>query len=209
MIKFLLHLVLYRILMRNFLRLFLGLSYKNFNTLKNYDQFIIIANHNSHIDTMAILSALPFKKITKLHPIAAGDYFGRNKITAILTTLFVNSLLISRNKKESKNNALDEIDLLIKSGKSILIFPEGSRGIPEVIQEFKHGTSILLKRNPSVPIFPILFKGLGKALPKGDPILIPFQCEMILGRPLEFKNVIEMPVEEITQKLKDSIIELN
>ena len=61
--------------MENFLRLFIGLKYYN-KTLKNKKQFILIANHNSHMDTMAIMSAIPSRYIHRVHPISARDFLG-------------------------------------------------------------------------------------------------------------------------------------
>lgn len=201
------HFLLYRIVMRNFLRIIFGVSYKNLDYIKNTKQFIIVANHNSHLDTVSILSALPSNQITKVHPVAAMDYFGKNMFTKFFTEFFINTLLIVR-KKTEKNNALENMDELLKSGKSILIFPEGSRGEAEVIQDFKHGVSILLKKNPTIPFIPIFMKGMGKALPKGDPFLVPTECQVIIGAPVWIKNVEEMSVLEITETIKHHILKL-
>ncbi|MDD4976453.1 MAG: lysophospholipid acyltransferase family protein [Bacteriovorax sp.] len=202
------HFLLYRILMKNFLRLIFGVSYKNINHFKGLKQFIVVANHNSHLDTMSVLAAMPSSQLTKVHPVAAGDYFGKNKLTQFLTEFFINTLLISRNKSGAKNNALDDMDQLLKDGKSILIFPEGSRGEAEIMQDFKHGASILLKKNPSIPFIPIFMKGMGKALPKGDPFLIPTECQVRIGNPMWIENIEQKEIPEITEIIKQQILRL-
>lgn len=202
------HFILYRLLMRNFLRIIFGISYKNLDSIKAQNQFIIIANHNSHMDTISILSAIPTKHLTMVFPIAAGDYFGKNKLTKFLTEFFINTLLITRIKTTEKNNALENIDQLLKNGKSIIIFPEGSRGEAEVMQDFKHGASILLKKNPNLPFIPIFLKGMGKALPKGDPFLIPMECQVRIGNPIWIKNIQEKEISEITDIIKQEILNL-
>lgn len=202
------HFILYRLLMRNFLRIIFGISYKNLDRFKTLDQFIIIANHNSHMDTISILSAVPTRHLTRVYPVAAGDYFGKNKLTKCLTEFFINTLLITRIKTAEKNNALESIDQLLQDGKSIIIFPEGSRGEAEVMQDFKHGASILLKKNPSIPFIPIFLKGMGKALPKGDPFLIPMECQVRIGNPIWIKNIQEKEVSEITDIIKQEILNL-
>ena len=58
------------------MRIFIGLKYFNNKSLKNIKQFILVANHNSHMDTMAIMSAIPPRFIHRVHPIAARDFFG-------------------------------------------------------------------------------------------------------------------------------------
>lgn len=203
------HFLIYRILMRNFLRLIFGVSYKNTSRFKGLKQFIIIANHNSHLDTMSILSALPFSQQTKVHPVAAADYFGKNRFTKFFTEFFVNTLLIERNKNQGRSSALDDMDQLLKNGFSILIFPEGSRGEAEIIQEFKNGAAILLKKNPSICFIPIFMKGMGKALPKGDPFLVPTECQVRIGNPVSIDNIDQKEIIEITELIKNEILKLN
>lgn len=201
------HFIIYRIVMKNFLRIIFGVSYKNVKHFKEIKQFIIVANHNSHLDTVSVLAAMPTSQLTRVHPVAAGDYFGKNRITQFLSEFFVNSLLISRHKTDVRNHhPLDHMDQFLKDGKSILIFPEGSRGEAEVMQDFKHGAAILLKRNPSIPFIPIFMKGMGKALPKGDPFLIPAQCELRIGAPIWISDIENKEITEITEIIKKAIL---
>lgn len=202
------HFIIYRIVMKNFLRIIFGVSYKNDNHFRNIDQYIIVANHNSHMDTVSILSAIPTKHLTKLHPVAAGDYFGRNRLTSFLTRFFINTLLISRNKSQGGRNPIEDMDQVLKSGESLLLFPEGSRGEAEVLQDFKHGASILLKKNPNVPFVPIFLKGMGKALPKGDPFLIPMECQVRIGKPVFIEDIANKEINEITEIIRNNILKL-
>lgn len=202
------HFMLYRVFMKNFLRIIFGISYKNEKSFRESKQFIIVANHNSHMDTVSILSALPSVHLAKVHPVAAGDYFGKNNVTKFLTEFFINSLLISRNKEAGKQNPLEVMEKTLQDGYSILIFPEGSRGEAEVMTDFKHGTSILLKKNPSIPFIPIFLKGMGKALPKGDPFLLPTECQVIIGKPVFIENIDQKEIPEITNIIRNHIMEL-
>ncbi len=202
------HFLIYRIFLKNFLRIIFGVSYKNAAKFDGLEQFIIVANHNSHLDTVSVLAALPSSMLTKVHPVAAGDYFGKNKFTQFSTEFFVNTLLISRNKEKEKNNALLDMNQLLQEGQSLLIFPEGSRGEAEVLQDFKHGVSILLKKNPTIPFIPIFLKGMGKALPKGDPFLIPTECQVRIGDPVWIEDIQNKEIPEITEIIKQHILNL-
>jgi 1-acyl-sn-glycerol-3-phosphate acyltransferase len=75
----------YLIVMRLFLRVIVGVKLIRKEALKNQKQFIIVSNHNSHIDTMALMSSLSFNQLPNTHPVAAGDYFGGSPIKAFFS----------------------------------------------------------------------------------------------------------------------------
>ena len=84
------------------------------------------------MDTMAIMSAMPSKYIHRVHPIAASDFFGGNKLNKFLMKYLVNASLIPR-KKANSDEDIDPIEViskLLNKGRSVILYPEGSRGIP-------------------------------------------------------------------------------
>lgn len=198
---------IYSFLMRGFLKIFIGVKYRNKEILKTIPQFIIVSNHNSHVDTMALLSALPFEKIRKVRPVAAGDYFGKSKMKAFITRLFVNALLIPRSKPvdgKGKDPVQMMLDQLTK-GRSLILFPEGSRGEPEKLQKFKRGIGFLLSKNPHIHFVPVFMQGMGKILPKGEGLVVPFDSYVIFGNP---QKCTSTNVEEIVAEVEHSILSL-
>jgi 1-acyl-sn-glycerol-3-phosphate acyltransferase len=197
--------LIYRVIMRTILRLFAGTQLIDRHNLMLNEPCIIVGNHNSHLDTVAILSSLPSRQLIKTHPIAAGDYFGKTAIKAKLTKYFVNAILIPRSRPKEGETGPDPIDMMVEvldKGDSLLLFPEGSRGEPEIFQKFKRGVGLVLEQRPGIPFIPVYMKGLGKILPKGDPVPVPFDSYIRVGKPVYPKG---KTAEEIVEEVEAAI----
>jgi len=202
--------VLYRLLLRSFLKIFVGVNFEINDAFKKARQCIIVANHNSHIDTVAILASLPFHMLDKVHPVAAIDYFGKNKISSFLSEFFVNALLVERKSKEEveekSSKAIDKMIAYLDKGESLLIFPEGTRGEAGRNEKFKKGIAVLLTLRPKIPFIPIYLKDTGNALPKGDGMLVPYDSYVFVGS-LTWINP-QSSIEEILKLVESSIFSL-
>jgi 1-acyl-sn-glycerol-3-phosphate acyltransferase len=196
---------LYSILMRGFLRIIVGVKYMNKEVIKKEKQFIIVSNHNSHLDTMALMSSLSYRQLSKTHPIAAGDYFGDSPTKSFITRLFTNAILIRRTKDGSTENPIDMMSRAINEGRSLILFPEGSRGEPEQMQEFKKGIGILLQKHPNLKYIPVYMRGMGKVLPKGEKLLVPFDTYVIFGEPACIQS---SEITEIVREVEGKILSL-
>jgi 1-acyl-sn-glycerol-3-phosphate acyltransferase len=194
--------IIYSFFWRNFLKIFIGLKYINRKTLKNKKQFILIANHNSHMDTMAIMSAIPSRYIHKVHPIAAVDFFGGSLLNKILMRYLVNATLIKRDRNDTENDPIDAMDKMIKKYRSLILYPEGSRGTPGIMTNFKKGLAYLIQRNPNIKVIPVYLNNIYKTLPKGRKLIIPYNCSIEFGEPIQFRSF------ELDDILSDSEIAL-
>jgi 1-acyl-sn-glycerol-3-phosphate acyltransferase len=151
------------------------------------------------------MTAIPSNKLTTTHPIAAADYFGKNWLTRKLTWFFTNAILISRGKtaEENPQKAIEIMSDLVKSGKSIIIFPEGSRGTPGKLQKFKKGIGYVVQRNRNTPVIPVYMDGIGRILPKGKKIMLPYITKIYFGQPLYFSE--ETP-QEINARIEQEVL---
>ncbi len=174
----------YTLLVKPWLRYVIGVSFSNTRVFKGLDQFIIVANHNSHFDTVAIMAALPASKRRNTRAVAASDYFGRSSLSRGMLKFFLNAVLIFRTPHHKGCSSIKVLDDNLKQGQSLVIFPEGTRGRPGVMENLKKGVAILLKENPTVPFVPVYLDGFGRVLPKDRWMIIPLICKIRFGTPL-------------------------
>lgn len=195
--------IIYSGIVRTFLKLIVGVKFYKADFLLQEKQFIIVANHNSHIDTMALLASLPSSIIHKVKPVAAADYFGKTKFQAKFSNYFINTLLIVR---EKGGGAIQTMKKALDEGYSLILFPEGSRGEPGKEQEMKPGVAILLSLCPEVKYVPVYMSGMGKIMPKGDSLIVPYDSVLIYGKPTRPNstetNEILMQIENDLKELK-------
>ena len=197
--------IIYTVFWRNFLRIFIGLQYFNNKSLRNIKQFILIANHNSHMDTMALMSAIPSRFIHRVHPIAARDFFGGSLFSRILMRYLVNATLIRRDREDPERDPIDDMDKMLKKQRSLILYPEGSRGIPGKMSNFKRGLGYLVQRNPNINVIPVYLENIYKTLPKGKKLILPYNCSIKFGQPIKF-NSLEM--EDILKTAEKEILKV-
>jgi 1-acyl-sn-glycerol-3-phosphate acyltransferase len=65
----------------------------------------------------------------------------------------------------------------------LILFPEGTRGEAEVQQRLKPGIAFVLSKRPSVKYVPTYMKGMGKAMPKSDNLIVPHASSILYGQP--------------------------
>ena len=198
----------YSVIVRNFLSIFVGVKFTKASFLKDEKQFILIANHNSHLDAMSIMASVPKSILHKVKPVAAQDHFGKTKWQAWLSNYFINTLLIQRksDKENPENDPVYKMNKALKEGFSLIIFPEGTRGEPNLPKEFKAGVALILIENPHIPYVPIYLKAMGKAMPKGDNLIVPHESAIVYGAP---KKISSINVTEILEQMKQEIQTLN
>ena len=93
------------------------------------------------------------------------------------------------------------VSAAVERGEIVIIFPEGSRGEPEHLAAFKSGVAHLARRHPDLPFHPVFLHGLGKALPRGEALLVPFFCDVFVGSPLTWTGDKATFMKELTHRM--------
>jgi 1-acyl-sn-glycerol-3-phosphate acyltransferase len=164
---------------------------------------IIVANHNSHLDTLTIMAMYPLRILPKLRPVAAMDYFMRTSAMAWFATKIIGIIPVVRGGHAKGHNPLLGCIEALDRGEILILFPEGSRGEPEKLSQFKKGVAHLLKDRPQTPVYPLFIYGLGKALPKDSFWLVPFNCDIVVGEALTWNGGIDAFMDALQERMKN------
>jgi 1-acyl-sn-glycerol-3-phosphate acyltransferase len=187
-------LIFFVVIVRPLVHLLLGLNIIHRENLPVDGPAIIVANHNSHLDTFVLMSLLPMSMLTRVRPVANAVYFLRNRCLAWFSTKIVGIIPVSNGTGLGRHHALKEVICALKEKQIVIIYPEGTRGQPEKLEKFKRGIAVLTTVLPGIPVHPVFIHGLGKSLPKGESVFVPFLCNIIVGKPIyhAFTNGLKM-----------------
>lgn len=147
---------------------------------------IVASNHSSHLDMGFVKYALGAYG-EDLVSLAAQDYFfeGGRLRRAYFENL---TNLAAFDRKGGLRQAIRQAGEVIDQGKTVLIFPEGTRSTTGAIQEFKAVIGHLALAH-GVDILPVYLGGTRQALPKGRSIPVRRDIVARIGPPLEVSEL--------------------
>lgn len=197
-----LRLLFFVLIVRPLVLIVLGMNVRNLNRLPHDGPAIIVANHNSHLDTLILMSLFPLKLLHKIQPVAAEDYFLRSKWLGWFALNIIRIIPIKRGEAIPTEQKLKNVSEILTMGQIVILFPEGSRGEPERLSKFKSGVSFLAEQNQAIPIIPVFIHGAGQSLPKGDWLLVPFFCDVFIGEQLDWPGNRESFMTQLDIRMK-------
>ncbi|MHC4898577.1 MAG: 1-acyl-sn-glycerol-3-phosphate acyltransferase [Planctomycetota bacterium] len=189
------------LLIRPFLWLFFGINVEGRKNLAGTRQFIVVANHNSHLDVALIFSLLPVRQISRTHPVAAREYFERNRLLFMVVNFLFQPIWVKRG--EGLGDPLGGVRARLDEGRNVVIFPEGTRGEPGHLADFKLGIGRLAQSHREVPVVPVFLSGPAKALPRGAAVPLPIWNEITVGPPQTFRGTPADTTAALQQMLQE------
>ena len=142
---------------------------------------IVVANHASHADTAVLVAALP----STARPVfgAAADYWFDVPVRRFIATSLIGILPVRRSGDRNYDALLAAVGPALCAGRTVVIYPEGTRSTDGTIGEFRSG-ALRLARDFGVPIVPVAIMGTAAVLPK-DGRFSPAPMEVRLGAPVD------------------------
>ncbi|HTY94910.1 MAG TPA: lysophospholipid acyltransferase family protein, partial [Steroidobacteraceae bacterium] len=101
-----------------------------------------------------------------------------------LATRSFGAVLIDRVMERPGADPLRPLRELLDAGDSLIIYPEGTRGIGPVPARFRDGLYRLAVAYPAVELVPVYLDNLHRVLPRGAVLPVPMLCTVSFGSPL-------------------------
>ncbi len=189
MIKRLVKILFFGFIVKPLVLLGLGLNVRGRFGLPKVGPAVIAANHNSHLDALVLMSLYPLSRVHLVRPVAAADYFmERGWFMRWFAAYCVGIVPLNRSGDAKRGELFLGCQAALDRGEILVLFPEGSRGHPEEMGAFKKGLFLMLKERHVagdwVGVTPVVMHGLGRALPRGEALFVPFCCDVIVGERL-------------------------
>ena len=194
--------------LRAWLRTYHRLRIIGRENLPREGSFILVGNHTSHLDALALTASIPLKKLHRTFPAAAADYFFNSLPRSAFSAVFINALPFERQAGGARSLTVCD-ELLARPGNILVIFPEGTRSTTGELGCFRSGIGRLAAGKP-IPIIPAYLRGAARAWPKGSGLPRPRPLSLRIGEPREYGDLPpnRESVRRICGELRDAVAEL-
>src|SRR2546427_6189967 len=163
-------------------------NYEGQTNIPYHTNFIVAANHQSHLD-MGLTKMALGDAGRDLVALAAADYFFDTKVKRAYMENFTN--LVPMERSGSLRQSLRHARSFLDRGYNALIFPEGTRSMTGKMADFKPVIGYLALAS-RVGILPVYLRGTHEAFPKGSTVLKSRNVGARIGRLITIDELEEM-----------------
>lgn len=188
--------ILFAWISRLFGKIYFRVEEKGLKNVPKNGPFILAANHQSYIDGLFAMQALPAHTIRQTYFYAKEAHVHHGYVAWMAARHNVIVMEPSNLKK-----SIQKLGEALKQGRNIIIFPEGTRTRNGLVGDFKKMFAIL-SVELNVPVIPICIKGAYEAMPKHSKFPRPHKVTV------EYLPAIEpgqMDYDQLTAKVKEEI----
>ncbi|HPD57932.1 MAG TPA: lysophospholipid acyltransferase family protein [Smithellaceae bacterium] len=179
---------------------FVRVEIKNKEKIQKGTSYIIISNHQSHFDILALVTTLGIQ------------YRWFIKREVLMLPLFGYGLYASRNifiDRSDTARAIESINKGIRrlpKGVSVMVFAEGTRSPDGRIHEFKKGGFMVAVAH-KMPILPVTVSGSRQVMPKGSLVFSPGKIRVVVGAPIDTRDYSIEKVDKLIAKTRQVIMD--
>ncbi len=166
----------FRALFYGFCRLMFRLEVHGAEHIPASGGCLMASNHASYMDPLLVGSAIRHRAVRFM---ARGTLFRFKPFGWFLRKM--GTVPIDRDRGDL--SALRKGVRLLKSGRLLCLFPEGTRTMDGRLQEAKGGIGLLIAK-ASVPVIPVYIDGSYRAFPRGAILIRPKKVNVYYGKPI-------------------------
>tara|TARA_B100000953_G_scaffold238301_1_gene199775 strand:+ start:195 stop:926 length:732 start_codon:yes stop_codon:yes gene_type:complete len=182
-----------------------GIPYKIYG-LKHLDpanQYIFAGNHGSGFDIPLAFAALPYWLV----PVAKIEL---RKVPVLGWVMNAGGhIFVDRSSHEKAISSMMKArDSLIKTPRSVMLWPEGSRTKDGTIAPFKRG-GLLISIETGMPVVPVAFVNSYKLHKKGSWRVNKIAVEIRIGKPIPVDNYTKETRRDFANNVRDAVVRLH
>jgi long-chain acyl-CoA synthetase len=180
------------------------LSVRGLENLPTQGPFIIAPNHLSLADAPSVMAAMSWKIGSRTFFLGATEYFGGPAMAGVAKLIQV----IPVDMDTRLYNALQLSAYVLRQGKVLCVFPEGTRARDGKLHEFKKGVGIIAKEL-NVPIVPVAISGTYAMLASGKTVPVPAKISVTFGEPVlpgdrDYDGIVKDLYEKVAGMMETS-----
>ena len=182
---------------RLFFKAYNRLEFKGKENIPTHGPMIIAPNHQSYLDGALVSIGLPMKILRDSYFYATEDH-----VKGTLSRYYARHNNIIIMERGNLRDSILKLAEVLKRGKNVIIFPEGSRTRTGKLTDFKK-TFAILGRELQVPILPVCIRGAFEALPRSRHFVSPHKIEVEFLTPVVPDS--NLSYDEIANQVKQDI----